>query len=163
MARPQERTILSEGTVLEGEVTRSIAIDDERPTGERARVAELVAGEPKVARPRGCDVCVVRVLADHRGTGVRVRPERIDQVMLGVVVVVVHLGHESVRACSHTAVQARAERGRARLRQHGATFERRRRRLHSRGIEPIGVPRALAGSVIPFTYGNLEVLEALLV
>ncbi len=31
------------------------------------------------------------------------------------------------------------------------------------GIEPIGVPRALAGSVIPFTYGNLEMLEALLV
>ncbi len=31
------------------------------------------------------------------------------------------------------------------------------------GIEPIGVPRALAGSVIPFTYGDLEMLEALLV
>jgi glutamate-1-semialdehyde 2,1-aminomutase len=31
------------------------------------------------------------------------------------------------------------------------------------GIEPIGVPRALAGSVIPFAYGNLEMLEALLV
>ena len=30
------------------------------------------------------------------------------------------------------------------------------------GIEPIGVPHALAGSVIPFTYGNLEMLEALL-
>ncbi len=30
------------------------------------------------------------------------------------------------------------------------------------GIEPIGVPRALAGSVIPFPYGNLEMLEALL-
>ncbi|MEZ4557074.1 MAG: hypothetical protein R2854_11610 [Caldilineaceae bacterium] len=26
------------------------------------------------------------------------------------------------------------------------------------GIEPIGVPRALAGTVIPFTYGNLEML-----
>ncbi len=31
------------------------------------------------------------------------------------------------------------------------------------GIEPTGVPRALAGSVIPFTYGNLAMLEALLV
>jgi len=30
------------------------------------------------------------------------------------------------------------------------------------GIEPIGVPKALAGSVIPFSYGNLEMLEALL-
>ncbi|MBI3959850.1 MAG: aminotransferase class III-fold pyridoxal phosphate-dependent enzyme [Chloroflexi bacterium] len=30
------------------------------------------------------------------------------------------------------------------------------------GIEPIGVPHALAGSVIPFVYGNLEMLEALL-
>ncbi|MBX3016175.1 MAG: aminotransferase class III-fold pyridoxal phosphate-dependent enzyme [Caldilineaceae bacterium] len=31
------------------------------------------------------------------------------------------------------------------------------------GIEPIGVPKGLAGSVLPFTYGNLEMLEALLV
>jgi glutamate-1-semialdehyde 2,1-aminomutase len=30
------------------------------------------------------------------------------------------------------------------------------------GIEPIGVPRALAGTVVPFTYGNLEMLAALL-
>ncbi|MBX3051344.1 MAG: aminotransferase class III-fold pyridoxal phosphate-dependent enzyme [Caldilineaceae bacterium] len=30
------------------------------------------------------------------------------------------------------------------------------------GIEPIGVPKALAGSVIPFAYGNLEKVEALL-
>lgn len=30
------------------------------------------------------------------------------------------------------------------------------------GIEPIGVPRALAGTVIPFSYGNLAMLEALL-
>lgn len=30
------------------------------------------------------------------------------------------------------------------------------------GIEPIGVPRALAGTAIPFTYGNLAMLEALL-
>lgn len=30
------------------------------------------------------------------------------------------------------------------------------------GIEPIGVPRALAGSVIPFTYGDLAMLETLL-
>lgn len=30
------------------------------------------------------------------------------------------------------------------------------------GIEPIGVPQALAGTVIPFTYGNLEMLAALL-
>ena len=30
------------------------------------------------------------------------------------------------------------------------------------GIEPIGVPKGLAGSVIPFSYGNLEMLEALL-
>lgn len=30
------------------------------------------------------------------------------------------------------------------------------------GIEPIGVPKALAGTVIPFTYGNLAMLEALL-
>ncbi len=28
------------------------------------------------------------------------------------------------------------------------------------GIEPIGVPRALAGTVIPFTYGNLNMLAA---
>ena len=30
------------------------------------------------------------------------------------------------------------------------------------GIEPIGVPRALAGTAIPFSYGNLEMLEGLL-
>lgn len=30
------------------------------------------------------------------------------------------------------------------------------------GIEPIGVPRALAGTVIPFTYGDLTMLETLL-
>ncbi len=30
------------------------------------------------------------------------------------------------------------------------------------GIEPIGVPKALAGTVIPFTYGNLDRLAALL-
>lgn len=30
------------------------------------------------------------------------------------------------------------------------------------GIEPIGVPKTLAGTVIPFTYGNLEMLETLL-
>jgi glutamate-1-semialdehyde aminotransferase len=30
------------------------------------------------------------------------------------------------------------------------------------GIEPIGVPKALAGTVIPFSYGNLAMLEALL-
>ena len=30
------------------------------------------------------------------------------------------------------------------------------------GIEPIGVPRALEGTVIPFTYGNLGMLEGLL-
>jgi len=30
------------------------------------------------------------------------------------------------------------------------------------GIEPIGVPKGLAGSVIPFSYGNLAQLEALL-
>ena len=30
------------------------------------------------------------------------------------------------------------------------------------GIEPTGVPRALAGSVIPFTYGDLAMLETLL-
>ncbi|MEZ4860738.1 MAG: aminotransferase class III-fold pyridoxal phosphate-dependent enzyme [Caldilineaceae bacterium] len=30
------------------------------------------------------------------------------------------------------------------------------------GIEPTGVPKALAGTVIPFTYGNLPMLEALL-
>ena len=30
------------------------------------------------------------------------------------------------------------------------------------GIEAIGVPRVLAGTVIPFTYGNLEMLAALL-
>ena len=30
------------------------------------------------------------------------------------------------------------------------------------GIEPIGVPKALAGSVIPFTYGDLTMLEDLL-
>lgn len=30
------------------------------------------------------------------------------------------------------------------------------------GIEPIGVPRALAGTAIPFSYGNLPMLEALL-
>lgn len=29
------------------------------------------------------------------------------------------------------------------------------------GIEPIGVPKALAGTVIPFSYGNLAMLEAL--
>ena len=29
------------------------------------------------------------------------------------------------------------------------------------GIEPIGVPRALAGTAIPFPYGNLQALEAL--
>lgn len=30
------------------------------------------------------------------------------------------------------------------------------------GIEPIGVPRALAGTAIPFSYDNLEMLESLL-
>ncbi|MEZ4620851.1 MAG: aminotransferase class III-fold pyridoxal phosphate-dependent enzyme [Caldilineaceae bacterium] len=30
------------------------------------------------------------------------------------------------------------------------------------GIEPIGVPKALAGTVIPFTYGNLTMVEKLL-
>ncbi len=30
------------------------------------------------------------------------------------------------------------------------------------GIEPIGVPKALAGTVIPFTYGDLALLETLL-
>lgn len=30
------------------------------------------------------------------------------------------------------------------------------------GIEPIGVPKGLAGSVVPFSYGNLEMLEGLL-
>lgn len=30
------------------------------------------------------------------------------------------------------------------------------------GIEPIGVPKGLAGSVLPFSYGNLAMLEALL-
>jgi len=30
------------------------------------------------------------------------------------------------------------------------------------GIEPLGVPKGLAGSVIPFSYGNLAMLEALL-
>ncbi len=30
------------------------------------------------------------------------------------------------------------------------------------GIEPIGVPRALAGTAVPFTYGDLNMLEALL-
>lgn len=30
------------------------------------------------------------------------------------------------------------------------------------GIEPIGVPKALAGTVIPFVYGDLEMLSALL-
>ncbi len=30
------------------------------------------------------------------------------------------------------------------------------------GIEPLGVPRALAGSAIPFAYGDLDMLEALL-
>lgn len=30
------------------------------------------------------------------------------------------------------------------------------------GIEPIGVPRALAGTAIPFTYGDLDLLEDLL-
>ena len=30
------------------------------------------------------------------------------------------------------------------------------------GIEPIGVPKALAGTVIPFVYGDLEMLAALL-
>lgn len=30
------------------------------------------------------------------------------------------------------------------------------------GIEPIGVPKGLAGTVIPFSYGNLAMLEALL-
>ena len=29
------------------------------------------------------------------------------------------------------------------------------------GIEPIGVPRALAGTALPFTYGNLDSLEKL--
>ena len=30
------------------------------------------------------------------------------------------------------------------------------------GIEPIGVPKALAGTIVPFSYGNLEMLESLL-
>ena len=30
------------------------------------------------------------------------------------------------------------------------------------GIEPIGVPRALAGTAIPFTYGDLDMLGRLL-
>ena len=88
----EETGVLASGRLGKSHLARQVRPSHQGRPGDESRIAVLPVGEAQHRQVRARQVQVVGVLAHDLGTGVVGRSEGLEEIVIAVEVVIVHLG-----------------------------------------------------------------------
>lgn len=105
----QGRCILTDGAILEGLVTKFVAIDDDGAACDPGGVLEFVAGKTEVGAVIGRERGEVAVFADDSGECETVGDHHVGEVVSPVAVIVIEFCNEAALRHREGSVQTGSE------------------------------------------------------